>query len=399
MMRNNDRTLMLKMLFMVGILVLSSCAFLSTARSNQHTALNQPQELLASDPPSRSFHYETVDETGDVGYGIDFKLDTNDRPYISYSSFNGLVKYATKNDEGNWVVETVDHLSARTMTAVAIDGSGLPHLVYFDPVNNCLKYAQRQFGKWRIFVLNNNVGNVDDIDAPSLATDTHGHVHMVYYNKRTDCLMHGIKYPLDLASSVTGWRFEQIDAHLSLDFWPLPVIAVDPLSDHVRVAYYARGRLNHAVQLGWGSWDIETVDSYGGVNPSLSIGSNGRSVISYMYGSDMFEDSFCLMCGQQNEDGQWVPETVNPESRSGTDSSIGVDTNNCPHIAHIHYLESRIEHVRDTPQGWMNEFVAELNNEGIYGPGMVSLAIPTNQHVQIAYRIGPVSHHRVMFAS
>jgi len=345
-----------------------------------------------------SWHYESVDNNGDVGYGLDLALDSFNRPHISYSSFDdGHIKYARQLKDGSWDIQVVEQLEGRIMTSIAVDQRNQPHILYLDWNNQCLKYAHLLYNEWRIETIDPVVGYMNRLNCPSITTDSYGRIHIVYYDHSTDHMMYARKNTAISLTSSKSWHFEIIDSNLNLHFWPLPSIATDPITNQVRVAYYGHRSLMHAVQLGIDDWQTEVVGPDCGVNPSLAIGENGLSAISYMHGEDIIEDDLCLMCARQDKSGGWICEILDPYPRSGTDSSITVDSNNVPHIAHIRYSENSVVHVYWTPSGWRYEFVAaDIGGSG--GPGMVSIDLRTDQQACIAFRRRPGSQNILSYA-
>lgn len=75
---------------------------------------------------------------------ISIKLDSDGWPCVSYFTQDGL-KYA-KKISGGWFIQFVEQSSNLVLgdNSLVIDKSNIPHISYFDPQRNCLKYA-----KWR----------------------------------------------------------------------------------------------------------------------------------------------------------------------------------------------------------------------------------------------------------
>jgi len=87
-----------------------------------------------------SWHIETVDSAGYVGWYTSIALDSSGHPHISYLSIPGDLKYAYY--DGTWHIETVDKTgNVGLHTSIALDSSGHPHISYYDDTNGDLKYA------------------------------------------------------------------------------------------------------------------------------------------------------------------------------------------------------------------------------------------------------------------
>ena len=100
----------------------------------------------------------TVDKGGDVGRYSSLAFDRNGNPQITYYSptggGGGMVRYARRGADGRWGSDDVGPLSdvrpgmtgARKITALAIDATGRPHVMYADRA--VVVYAALVNGRW-----------------------------------------------------------------------------------------------------------------------------------------------------------------------------------------------------------------------------------------------------------
>jgi len=427
-----------KAVFVTVILLLTSCSVFAAANDEKNLTANSyyeyfgdiyyhnddilgEQDETLQVQPMLSWTREIVDDDGDLGYGIDIDTDSCGRCHISYSYFSGSssLKYVRQLDNGSWDIQVVEQLHGRVMTSLALDREDQPHIVYFDVIKRCLKYAHQKNTNWQIEIVDDWVGNIDTICSPSIVVDRWGRPHIAYGDPSTQSMMYATKrfaaIPMKMGedtklrgksnqnSIVTSlfpnqWTLETIDSPLHANFYPLPSISIDPTSNHVCVAYAGHSQLRHAVRLGANNWLIDIANPEGGMNPALAVGANGLSAISYANGNDIFDD-FILMCARQDTSGEWIIKMLDRNFRSGVDSAITIDSNSHPHVASICYDEDLVAYFYLTPNGWSGSRVSPLGDEYIWGPGMVSIALYDDQpHVAYRMRDGRGTPHRLMHA-
>jgi len=68
-------------------------------------------------------------------------LDSDDQPQVSYGGYYGSLKCATK--DVSWQVDVVDESVECGWTSIAVDDSGLAHIVYYDATLETLNYAKK----------------------------------------------------------------------------------------------------------------------------------------------------------------------------------------------------------------------------------------------------------------
>ena len=98
-----------------------------------------------------SWTNEVVDAEGIGGVHNSLALDTENRPHIAYTDVpHRVIRYAVRNENGTWQVETVDTGEQKYLLypAIDIDAVGRPHVGYYDTTNYDLKYAYNENGTW-----------------------------------------------------------------------------------------------------------------------------------------------------------------------------------------------------------------------------------------------------------
>jgi hypothetical protein len=272
---------------------------------------------------------ETVDSVGSESTSL--ALDAGGLPHIAYHDYtNNDLRYAHRLSTSTWVVETVDSAgNVGAFASLALDASGLPHIAYRHSGERSLKYARkvcRVVWLWTTPVtlcfwsIEHVELGPDTGYFPSLALDSTGLPHIVYTDDG-----HFVKYARKLGAG--GWLKETIAVSegpfsLALDSADQPHVAylsasgIDlvyahrlpggPWSAEVvgpavntsqlslaldsgglpHISYHNIGNLQYAGQLAPGSWSIEIVDLGGnaGRQSSIALDGSDRPHISYEFG-------------------------------------------------------------------------------------------------------------------
>ena len=99
------------------------------------------------------WHVETVDSREYVGLYTSLALDGSGYPHISYFDFtNGDLRYAYRDASG-WHIQTVDSWRRVGLyTSLALDEDGYPHISYYDDTNGDLKYAYYRLLPYHVYL-------------------------------------------------------------------------------------------------------------------------------------------------------------------------------------------------------------------------------------------------------
>ena len=190
-------------------------------------------------------------------YWIDFVLDEEGYPYISYYEANSQsLWFATLDAQGNWVNEKVDDDGDVGQYSAIGLVNGNPVIAYFDATNGRLKLAYKRSGLWNKIVID---------DAPdvglwiSLAVDKNGMVHIAYIDGENQDLKYArwdgrnyIVQEVDDGITAAGGGVLNRQTSIALDSLGYPHIAYyDGFLGDLRYAYYDPRQ---------GSWVKEVID-------------------------------------------------------------------------------------------------------------------------------------------
>lgn len=93
----------------------------------------------------------TVDTTGRT-YALSLDLDASDLPHIAYyDNMNDDLRYARRTAQSTWIRETVQSAGdIGSYPSLVVDASGNPHISYKRSADNSLMYARKSGGVWTI---------------------------------------------------------------------------------------------------------------------------------------------------------------------------------------------------------------------------------------------------------
>ena len=329
------------------------------------------QEAHAGDT---DWHIEIVDSTGPADFDatISITLDSNDDPHISYWGPDmDSLKYAFKYGAG-WNIETVDTSSGPggpyVWSSIALDSNDDPHISYCPGDGCALKYAHKD-GGWNIEPLG---GPSDIAYYCSIALDSNDNPHISYER----CAP--LPMVLNYARKDGGWNIETVDSS-GQEVGRHTSITLDS-NDNPHISYWDRADMEVKYAFKYdGGWNLEVV--HDGTGPyesytSIALDSNDNPHISYYRD---FEATYAF-----KYDGGWNTETVDSTGsveypRSGI--SLSLDSNDNPHISYYHYTNKDLQYAFKYDGGWNIETVDSNGDVG----GYCCIALDSNDNPHIIY--------------
>jgi hypothetical protein len=319
-----------------------------------------------------TFTVETAESVNESSTGL--AVDSADGLHLSYQTWSDTdgdsLAYATYAG-GSWFTETVDdYLEPGQFNDIAVDGSGVPHIVYYEEVYYQPKYATDATGAWVTEAIEGVAASAGTFC--SIALDSLDGVHISY----CDAGSRAVTY----ATNTSGaWVTEVVDDDVGSNGGRTS-IAVDP-GGHAHISYNADGDLRYATNAS-GSWVTQDVDTASVVFgcTGIAVGPSGRADISYR---DAASGNQALKHAT-NASGAWVTETLDTSQYSvGSTNAIVLDSFGHVHISYGRYDGSGFDlnYVSDSSGGWIVEMVDSEGDVGSYS----SIAVDSHGVVHISY--------------
>ncbi|MBJ29671.1 MAG: hypothetical protein CMB61_06435 [Euryarchaeota archaeon] len=287
-----------------------------------------------------SWSVEEIDNTASVGYYPSIALDNDGRPHISYvDSSSDYLKYAHYNGSG-WEISTIDDLTNDVFdTSIAVNDTGHPQIAY--SIRNyssstweyAVRYASYDGANWSIETPMTRASSLS-YSSLDLALNGSGAPHIVYFDDNDDDLYIAIK-------SGGVWSTSKIrdNAGFYTTGRQSSAIAIDD-SDGLHVSYYDRsGRdLEYAyMAIGDSSWtvttDIDTSSNYMAWSNSIAVDAEGNPHIAYFdYNYGDLEYTYCTTtCSSASS---WIKQTLDSSGVVGEYADIALDQYGQVHVSY-----------------------------------------------------------------
>jgi hypothetical protein len=267
-------------------------------------------------------------------------VDTNRDSHIAYQGLNEDLMYATNEDEGDWVITTVEagvYACLYDDISIALDNNNKAYISYFDGLNYDLKYATNATGAWvTAIIVNGSIGgpNLPGYSA-SIKLDSDDKIHISYYDESApDRIMY-------ITNASGLWVPTTIDDENMFSAGWETSLAIDD-DNKIHITYYKQPEdtLEYATNV-TGSWVITPIDDTSGNvwNAAIAIDSGDKAHVCYGSG-EAFKYA-------TNATGSWVSSDVDAPYTGG-DCSIAVDDDDGIHISYYDGFNMKLKYASKT---------------------------------------------------
>jgi hypothetical protein len=298
--------------------------------------------------------------------------------YVGFDRGSGL-GYATRAPtDSAWTLETLEEGYAWSARLV-VDAADTIHIVYRhqnglnDTIAELHHASRTRTGAWEIDTID---ASDNGLDAPAIAVDAGGNVHVVYYDETTEVLKYAIREP-----TASVWTRTTVDSEG--DVGSSSAMVVDE-AGVVHVVYFDRSFLDlkYAFRATNGAWTTSRVDTAGtvGVWPSLAIDAGGGLHAAY-YDATLDDTKYAELPPGSSS---WSAMTLDTFADVGVGASVAIDSAGSIHVTFLRRsTDQAVTHAERAASGgpWTFTRIAASTN----GLGTTSLAIDRADGLHVLY--------------
>lgn len=178
-----------------------------------------------------NWSFEEVRAGANIGLSSSLAVDRSGVPHLLYHNATTDELWYSQKTTG-WVHELV-RTSAGQGCDVTVDNAGTPHVSFYSSVNNVMYGKRTAANTWAVELATSPAPlAVPLLGGTSIARDRDGKTHIAYSDSYNDWF--GTYYRLAVVSNIGGWADSIVDD--TVDTGARPSLAVDPF-DGLHVAY------------------------------------------------------------------------------------------------------------------------------------------------------------------
>lgn len=323
----------------------------------------------ASVPVSADWAVEIADDAAHVGRYSSIQIDSLDRPHISYyDETNGNLKYTYKSGTG-WQHDTVYTTGTTgTFTDLALDSNDNPWISYYDQGTASIRMAFKISGAWYHQGIAQTGAN---LPISAIALNSQGHFYVAYMIEESGLYKLRITYfdGYDLY-----FHYVESDAAGVGDFSMVMSGSDEPcLSYDYPITAYT-SNLKYATHNS-GSWqhEINNSDENAGYHSSMKLDSNG-----YPHVAHQNNDAY-LVYSYRDASGWHNTVTTYPVSAY---ICMDLDSDGYPHVVSTGGTHDAVSHFYLDAGGWHEEVIF---TQTVAGAAYPSLAIDSQDIVHVSF--------------
>ncbi len=279
---------------------------------------------------------------------------------------------------GTWDLSTVDSAGdVGRSSSIAVESSGTIHIVYYDVDNHRLKHASKSPStRWSIETVVQGT-NTESFAQTSMALDFSGGLH-VSYQRRITNNNEELRYVY--RSPATGWS-----TPLTLDAGGKTGYGSDIIADsngglHISYERLYSGEIRYLYKPQSGNWQNSEFVGRGFGDTALVVDPGGRRHFSYTNYNGLFYRV-------RESNGNWRTEERVSNVLQPTNKDLQLDNQNGVHLAFNRYGQTAIDHAYRTPGnpptgGIWSQRTLDQSSVGYY----VAMVLDNSGRIHIAYQ-------------
>ncbi|MCU7852280.1 MAG: hypothetical protein KZQ80_08710 [Candidatus Thiodiazotropha sp. (ex Monitilora ramsayi)] len=280
---------------------------------------------------------------------------------------------------GSWMLSTVDSAGdVGRRSTIAVESGGRIHIVYYDVDNHRLKHAAKDpAGNWTIEIVE-VAANFEDYAETALAIDIAGGLHLSYQRR---FITGGEELRYAYRSPATGWG-----TPVTVEAGGRTGFGTDLLIDNGGGLHLSYHRMNpdeirYRYRPPGGGWQTPEIVGWGYGDTALDRDPGGGMHFSYSNSSGLYYRF-------REPGGNWRSEELVSDAGQPINRDLALDSQDGVHLAYQGFSGQTLDHAYRTPGTpptgglWSRRNLDNSGNLGSY----ISMDLDSADRVHIAYR-------------